>query len=173
MAMGFDEMMMGSEAKIEKINKWTPEQMKAFKEFWKTENIKSDPLYQKGNKYLQDLLGGGQGAYDLFENPLMQKYQQDIAPGIAERFAGLGAGSSSGFNQSMARGAENMVGQLGEMRGKLTQNALQQSLQYAQQPYSNQLAGFQMSPYEVVAQGGSPGLIQEGITGLLSNLSLF
>lgn len=83
---------------------------------------------------MQNLLMGGPEAYKEFEGPAMQQFNQQIMPEIAERFAGMGAGSqgSSAFGQQMGGAASGLAQQLAAMRAQLQEGQmgrLQQMLQ--------------------------------------------
>lgn len=130
-----------------------------------TKGIQSNPLYQQGNDFLMKLLSGDTSQ---FEQPLMQQFEQEIIPGIAERFAGMGtgagAGSSSGLNNSLAKAGQNLTGQLGALKGNLQMQGLQGALQYAQQPFTNQLGG--MNVNSQAYQPGSQGMMSGILSGL-------
>ncbi|MFP4086642.1 MAG: hypothetical protein ACLFUL_07600 [Desulfobacteraceae bacterium] len=50
---------------------------------------------------------------EAFQKPMMQQWEQEIMPSVAEKYAGTGAMSSSGFNRAMGTAAENMQTQMG------------------------------------------------------------
>jgi hypothetical protein len=138
--------------------------------------ITEDQTYQAGNQYLQNLLGGGANAFSQFEAPYMQNFQQQILPGIANRFAGQGTGagamSSSAFNQTAAQAGSTLQAQLAQLRGGLQMQATGQALQYAQQPYSNLLNGINVHAkenfYQPQQQSGWSsvlGGVAQGLTG--------
>lgn len=96
-------------------------------------NISQNPLYQAGQAHIQKILGGGTEA---FEAPLMRQFQEQIIPGLAERFSGAGAGaqSSSAFQQALGGAGADLAERLGALRGGLQQGAAGQALGYAQAP---------------------------------------
>lgn len=102
-------------------------------------DISQSPLYQQGSGFLQELLSGSPEAFSKFEGPYQSMFQQEIVPGIAERFSGLGAGSrnSSAFQQSLGTAGRQLTENLAALRGGLQNSALGQSLAFAQQPISN------------------------------------
>lgn len=73
--------------------------------------------------YYRGLLAG-EGA-EAFEAPLRREFQEDIMPGIAEQFAGMGSGalSSSGFQQQASRAGTDLAERLGSIRAGLRQQA--------------------------------------------------
>lgn len=97
-------------------------------------DVSRSPLYKGGLGYLQNLLSGDPEAFEDFEAPYMQQYQQEILPQIAERFAGMGAQSSSAFNQSLSRSAQDLSTQLASLRSGLQMQSLPLALQYSMAP---------------------------------------
>ncbi len=80
-------------------------------------------------QYLQGQLGGeGQQA---FEAPYLRQFQEQTIPGIAETFAGLGAGaqSSSAFQQSLGAAGAGLQENLAAMGATRQQNTIQQLMQ--------------------------------------------
>ena len=69
----------------------------------------------------------------------MRQFNEQIVPGIAERFSGLGSGaqSSSAFQQALGGAGADLSERLGALRGGLQGQAANQALGYAQQPVSN------------------------------------
>jgi|GEM_PF-991018 hypothetical protein len=152
----------------------TPEQFKKLKTSTRAQDkfarglyesgggLNQNPLYQQGQDYLSRILGNNQQAYEDFEAPYMQNFNERIAPGIAERFAGMGTGAgalnSSAFQQTLAHAGRGLQSDLAQMRAGLQQNAANQSLQYAQQPISNLLQGLNFHKYENAYMPRQPGM---------------
>lgn len=155
--------------KISQLPTINPQQQQAFSQYWQNP-IQNNPLYGSGQDYLMNLLGGGPGAFSAFEAPYMQNFQQNIVPGIAERFAGLGtgsgAGSSSGLYNSLGQAGRNLQTDLAGLRSGLQMQALPQALGYAQQPYSNTLAGLGVQPFGYTHEPGQGGLFGNILAGL-------
>ncbi len=111
----------------------------------------------RANQYFNSLLGEDQGqAFDQFSAPYMQQFQEQILPKIAERFAGAGALSSSGFGQSLGGAASGLQAKLAELFSSLQGQAAQQ--QYGQY---NQLSqtGLNYKPFKYAQQEGSGGFL--------------
>jgi hypothetical protein len=151
----------GKQDEFKQVNRFSPEQQKAFQEYWNNP-ITQQPGYQAGNQYIQNLLSGNPEAYAAFEAPLMRQFKEQTVPGIAERFAGMGtgagAGGSSALYNSLAKAGSDFSTNIAALRGNMQMQALPQALQYAQQPYSNALGGFGVSPFENVMMQGQPGV---------------
>lgn len=142
--------------------------------------------YDLANQYYNNLLGGNQGqAFQQFADPYMQQFQEQVLPQIAERFAGLGALSSSGFGQALGGAASGLQGQLAQLFSQLqSQAAGQQYNQYNQfGQQQNQLAqlGLGYEPFQYVNQKGSLGFggpfaagVSQNLPGILTGIaSLF
>ena len=115
-------------------------------------NINQNPLYQSGQNYLQNLLQGGDQAFANFEAPFKRQFHEQTIPGLAERFAGMGAGaqSSSAFQNALGQAGAGLSENLASLRSQLQMQALPQALQYANQPFSNiqKLLGLQTQGYQ-------------------------
>jgi len=120
----------------------------------------SDPQYQQSQQGLQqasgyynDLMSPDSQAYQNFAAPQMQQFQQEIVPGIAERFSGMGAGaqSSSAFNQTMAQEGGNLQMRLAQLRSSLQMQGAEGLTNLSQQQ-------FNMSPYQMMMKRAQAAL---------------
>jgi hypothetical protein len=125
--------------------------------------------FNQANQYDQSLLSG-QG-YDQFSSPYLQQFQEQVLPQIAERFAGQGALSSSGFGQTLGGAASGLQSQLAQLFSQLQgqaagrqqnqfQNLSQVGLNYQPFAYHEKqgTTGF-VAPYlTATAQGAAQGL---------------
>ena len=125
--------------------------------------LENQPLYQQGSEYLSNLLSDTPEAYEKFKAPMMTEFNEQIVPGIAERFAGMGAGSqsSSAFGQQMGAAGANLSERLGAMRSGLQMQGMQQALPYAQAPGSEAFKWSSLAlgtkPFGYNIQGAQPG----------------
>lgn len=157
----------GSAPKMKKYATMSKDQQRLFND--KLNNpLENSPLYQQGATSLRDILNMDPNYTSRLEAPLLRKFEQEIAPGIAERYAAQGTGggalSSSGFNQAMARGVENLGQDLGAQRASLLQNAINQALSFSQAPYQSALQYAQTPTFaygmQPAQEGVAPGLFQ-------------
>lgn len=136
--------------------------------------IDKSPLYQQGSSYLQNLLSGNPQAYQAFEAPYLQNFNEVIAPGIAERFAGMGTGagglSSSALANSLAQAGRSLQTDLAGLRSGLQMQSLPQALGFAQQPYSNTLAGLGVQGFQNYERPGQPSFMTGLGSGILGSL---
>lgn len=75
----------------------------------------------------KNLLSMAQGKSDAFEQleaPALAQFQQQIAPGIAQRYAGSGIGSSSGMQNAIAGAGANLAQNLQGQRMGLMQQSI-------------------------------------------------
>lgn len=83
----------------------------------------------QGFDFLQQILSGDEDAFKDFEAPIKRQFEQEVVPGIAERFAGMGTGgaqNSSAMQQTMGRAGGELSQNLAQLRSGLKMGALQQ-----------------------------------------------
>ncbi len=162
---GFSDWLFGSPDKLKKVPTGTPEQQGLHN------NILQQAMgmsqggggYNQAQQYYNSLLQPGNDAYQNFAAPYMQQFQEQTLPGIAERFAGAGALSSSGFGQALGGAGAGLQSQLAQLFAQLqSQAAGQQTNQY------NQLAqtGLNYQPFAYQNKAGSQGMLGPMATGL-------
>jgi hypothetical protein len=159
--------------KIQQQNLLHPLQEKALERYL-SQGIETSPLYQQGSSFLQNLLSNNPEAYQAFELPYYQNFQQNIIPQLAERFAGMGTGagglSSSGLYNSLGQAGRNLQTDLAALRSGLQTQALPQALNYAQQPFSNLLASLGLRVFQPYERPGQPGLLTGLSSGILGGI---
>jgi len=109
--------------------------------------------FSQAAQYYQDLLQPGSEAAEAFAAPEMRRYQEEILPGLAERFAGMGSGGvlgGSSFQKSALREGSNLAERLAAIRAGTQQQGaagLTGLGQLAAQPQ-----------FQPVLQQGTPGI---------------
>lgn len=178
MALNIKELLFGGGNAGGQFNRLNPQQEKALSSTLGQYNpeqasLQGNQLYQTGSSYLNNLLQGGPGAYDKFSAPYLRQFNEELAPALAERYTAQGAKGSSSFNNAFAKEASNLEERLASLHGGLQLQALPQALQFAQQPFSNQLSlgqlGLGTNAYEQQGQF-VPGGGNQGLVGGLSSL---
>lgn len=96
-----------------------------------------------------------------YVDPAMQTFEQQIVPGIQQRFTDANAASSSALNQALAQSAGDLSTALGSQYGQFFQNQQQQQLQALSQ-FLPLLSGQTFSPLIQQQQGILGPLIQAG-----------
>lgn len=79
-------------------------------------------------KYLQGLFSDDSESAAAFEAPYMRQFNEQTIPALAERFAGLGATSSSGFQQALGQAGAGLSENLASLREQLKYGAAQQGM---------------------------------------------
>ena len=162
----FSEWLFGSPDKLKKVATGTKEQQGLHN------SILGQAMgmqgagggYDLAQNYFNNFLGDNQQqAFDQFSQPYLQQFQEQMLPQIAERFAGMGALSSSGFGQSLGGAASGLQSQLAQLFSQLqSQAAGQQYNQY------NQLSqtGLNYQPFAYQQKQGSGGLLAPLLGGI-------
>ena len=163
---GFSEWLFGSKDKFKKLPTGTQQQQGLHNSILgQAMNMQGQGGgYDLAQNYFNNFLGDNQQqAFDQFSQPYLQQFQEQMLPQIAERFAGMGALSSSGFGQSLGGAASGLQSQLAQLFSNLQQQAAGQ--QYNQY---NQLAqtGLGYQPFQYIQKEGSGGLFAPLLAGL-------
>lgn len=129
-----------------------------------------NPLFQSGQSYLQSLLSQNPEMMKQFEAPYMRQFEEEIIPGLAERFSGMGARSSSAFQQALGAQGAGLMERLASMRANLGMNAANMGMNYAQIPFSQQMQRASLAlgtpAFGYQAFQGTPGAGQSILGGL-------
>ena len=73
---------------------------------------------------LQGQATGAPGTFDALEAPALRQFQQQIAPGIASRYAGSGIAGSSGMQNALAGAGANLAQDLQAKRLGIMQDSM-------------------------------------------------
>lgn len=167
----FDKFLFGEKPKVKQLQNLNPQQQ----EFHNS--ILSQLMGMQGEgggfnqaqQFNQNILGGGprqggqEGAYNQFSQPYLQQFQEQVLPMIAERFAGGGALSSSGFGQAIGGAGAGLQSKLAQLFSSLQQNAAQQ--EYGQ---FNQMSQFGLNPtFSHYEKPGSQGFGPQFLASLV------
>ena len=138
-------------------------------------NISEQPGFQQGQDWLSSLFSDP----DFFNNieaPAFRQFNEQIVPDLANRFASMGSGGSTGstaFRNQLGREGSNLATNLAAQRSGLQQQGVGQQLQYSQQPIQNMMQMLQQSlqPTQNTYTPPSSGLLGGIIPGLAGGLS--
>ena len=165
----FSEWLFGGPDKLKKIPTGTQEQQNLHGGVIQNAMNMSQPGggYDLANQYYNNILGPNQQqSYDQFASPYMQQFEEQILPQIAERFAGAGALSSSGFGQALGGAASGLQSMLAQLFSQLQGQAAQ--AQYGQYNQQTQ-TGLNYQPFAYNQQSGSAGLVPTFLQGVTSS----
>lgn len=175
--------MGGSSPKLKRYETLTHGEKKIHRDLLKRINPKAldilnSPLFKQSQGLLQNILGTSpEQQYSAFEKPIMSQFQQEIMPGIAERFAGMGAENSSGFQQAMGGAGANLAERLGMLKQGLMSDyqgrqmqAAGMGAQMAQMPISNMFQqisqAFGTPSFGYANMAGQPSFLQAAAPGM-------
>ena len=77
--------------------------------------------------YYRNLLSNDNADINAFSAPELRRFNEEIIPGLAEQFAGMGAGglSSSGFRNAAVNAGTDLSERLGSLRAQLRMSGAQ------------------------------------------------
>jgi len=163
------QLLKGSPRKQEQIQIYTPEQQQFMSDLLQ----RSQPGLGSGMDRLTQLLEGGEGAYDAFEAPMMRQYEEQVIPGLAERFSGLNAQSSSAFGQALGQAGAGLTENLASLRENIRSQALGQLTNLGQLGLGQRFENLGIARDPGLLGAMAPGIgkgIGEGITGYLPQI---
>ena len=164
---GFNEFMTGSDSSFHPFNE---KSLSWLLKLLKGGGLQGDQNFQSGSNFLQRLFSNDPQMIQEFNAPYMDQFNQQTVPDIANRFAGMGTGSSglssSGFQQTLAQAGRGLQKDLASMRQGMQLQGLPQALQYAQQPISNRFNAAQAIPGQYYENPGQPGFLQSFAGGV-------
>ena len=154
--MGLFDFLFGKKEKMQQIPTMTGGQSQLLNDYVGALTGKQQmggPMGQNLS-FLSDLLSGSPETMDKFSAPYMRQFNEQVVPGIAERFAGMGSGGnllSGSFGQQMGQAGAGLEEQLASMRGQM-------GLQ-ASGILGNMMGqAFGARPFENVMRPATPGL---------------
>ena len=107
----------GKSDKMKKITTQTPQQQYFQSQLLNQLQNMQGGGYGQAMNYYQDLLNPLSQAYQNFEQPYMNQFNEQILPMLEERYAGRGALSSSGFGQAVGGGMSSLLSNLAALKG--------------------------------------------------------
>lgn len=144
------DWLTGSQ-KMQQVPTMLPQQQQALMSM--LQGAQGGPSSITGSGYLQSLFSQDPSAFAEYEAPAMRQFSEQIVPGIAERFTGMGAGgrSSSAFNQTMGQAGRTLSENLSAQRANLRSGAMNQVMQ---------MLGMGMQPSFENVMFQKPGMLQ-------------
>jgi hypothetical protein len=183
---GLFDFLFGSSDQLKKVPTMTPQQNQLLQSLLSQLGIggpqgntpgTAGGNYQLAQDFINQLLQGNEEAFNRYEAPYKRQFQEEIIPGLAERFAGMGALggglSSSGFGQALGSAGAGLSERLASLRSGLQQQAGQQA--------TNQFnllsnLGLSAQPFGYERIQGQPGVLGQalgiGLGGLTGGLGL-
>jgi len=165
--MGFLDSIFGTEDTMTQQSTLNPQQQRLQAQDLRNTQKLGKGGYKNAMSLLEQYMNPESDVYKNFEKPYMTQFNEQILPGIAERFGGanaMGSGlSTSGFGQSLGAAGANLQAQLAQMKQQFQRQSINDLLnQYNQ--LSNQ--SLNAKSFENTYQPGSTGLLGGVATGL-------
>lgn len=106
--------------------------------------------FGQSSNYYKNLLSNNSADIQAFQEPEMRQFREQTIPGLAEQFAGAGAGglSSSGFRNSVAGAGADLGERLARLRADLRQSSADKLNQMGQQSLGQYNENFYEPPTE-------------------------
>lgn len=164
--MGIFDFLFGSEDKHTQKSTLNPGQQRFQNDiFFQLKNMMGQGGgYNNAMGWMQDFMNPDSETYQNFAQPYMRQFNEQTVPGLAERFAGMGAQggglSSSGFGQSLSSAGAGLQENLASMRSNLLQNTIRDYLNQF-----NQMSNLGLN------RGSVENFYQPGNQGLLGNVA--
>jgi len=154
------KMLFGDKGRVKQASTLTPGQQQLAQQT--QSGLMGGDTNNPHMQWLQSLYGNDPNAFAEYERPMMRQFNEEVVPGIAERFAGLGMGAqgSSAFQQQLASAAQRLSEGLGAQRANLRMGGGQQFQGYYGQAMNPQFQNFYQSPYQGMAQPAMQGAMQ-------------
>lgn len=123
--------------------------------------------YQNALSMWSEMLNPDSDIYSKLLDPYQQQFEQQTIPGLAERFAGMGAQggalSSSGFGQALGSAGGNLQSSLAQLKAQLQQQAAGNIANQYQQLYGGSM---NVDPFMYYEKQAQPGFLQKFAGGL-------
>lgn len=97
---------------------------------------------QQAANYWSELLSGNSDAFDRFAAPYERQFHEQTVPGLANQFGGLGALSSSGFQQALGQAGAGLSENLAALKEGMRGDAASQSMNSLQNLLGMQTQAF-------------------------------
>ena len=174
--MSWMEELFGSRDKMKKMSLLDENQQKGYDQYLQQimqQLYGTSGLNSQVTGFLEQMLGGE--GFDAYRKPAMRRFNEETAPGIAERFAGIGGGlGSSGFQQNLGSAAAGMEENLQRDFLQSQMQSLPFAQQQAQSPFSNMQNAMGTKTFENYIQPGKSGflapLLEAGISGFTGGM---
>jgi len=154
--MSFFNTLFGTQSEMKQQPTQTPQQMQYLQQI--LQGLQGGNSDIQGMNYLNSLFSNDPQAFRDYEAPAMRQFNEQILPGIAERFTGMGAGSqnSSAFQQQATAAGSRLSENLAAQRANLRGQGINQMQGFGQMGLTPQ--------FENIYMQGQPGLLQ-GLSG--------
>lgn len=131
-----EKLFTGTPGKRQNVSTLRPEQESLYQQLQNAGmNKGAGGAFGDSADYYRNLLSNDSADYNDFAAPQMRQFNEQTIPGLAEQFAGMGAGglSSSGFRNAAVGAGADLSERLGALRASLRQQGAQGLFNIGQQ----------------------------------------
>lgn len=118
--MAFLDFMFGEKEKPLQLPLYSPGQETVMGKLRQGAEGQLPDMFQ----FLQQILSQDPKMMEQFQAPAMRQFHEEIIPGIAEKFTGMGAQKSSAFTQALGGAGAGLAERLGSQRAGLGMDAI-------------------------------------------------
>jgi len=154
-------LLFGTPEMHERVSTLLPEQQDLYKQLQAASMGEgAGGAFGESADYYRNLLSNNPEDMNAFAAPELRRFNEDIIPGLAEQFAGMGSGglSSSGFRNAAVNAGTDLSERLGAMRAQLRQQGAQGLQNIGQQGLANY-------SQDVTTQPGTQGFLSSVAQG--------
>lgn len=146
--MGLSDALFGTSGEIRAMPTMSPQQSRLFRTLLNRLGGQGG-MMNEGLDQLQGQLSGSPESLQAFQAPMMRQFNEQIVPGLAERFTsqfGPGAQNSSAFGQQLAGAGSRLQESLSTQKAGLQQQAMSQLFNLFQQGTGTPTFQYQQIP---------------------------
>ena len=166
------QFFMGTPASFEQRSRLGPSQMQNYNNLQSAaQGPGASGTFGDAADYYRNLLSSNPSSLNAYVAPEMRRFNQDIIPGIAERFAGYGSFgglNSSGFRNATLNAGTDLAERIAKIRADLQSQGAQGLTGIGQQSLGEYFNNFMNPRSPGFAESAAPG-IGQGATQLLSH----
>lgn len=172
--MGFKEFMFGTPEKMQQVSRLEPGQMPLKNQLITAGMQGPGGAFGQAADFYGNLLSNDSEDFNAFAAPEMRRFNEQIVPGLAEQFAGMGSGalSSSGFRNAAVGAGADLSERLGAIRAQLRQQGAQGLMNIGQQGLGQFSENVLRPATQGYAQQVAPALAKGGLAFATGGMSL-
>lgn len=122
------QRLFGKPEEMQSVSTLTPQQQKIQSQLEQSMQQKgAGGAFGDTADYYRDLLSNDGQTANMFAQPMMRQFNEEVIPGLSEQFAGMGSGglSSSSFRNAAVNEGAGLSERIGSMRAGLRQQGAQ------------------------------------------------
>lgn len=167
--MKLSDFLFGKKGKYQQKSTLSPEQQ----QLWQQLNAAmqgqgAGGAWGQAADYYRDLLSDDSTTFNAMMAPEMRRFNEEIIPGLAEQFAGMGSGglSSSGFRNAGIQAGTDLQERLGALRAQLRQQGAAGLMGLGQQAMQPTVENIYRKPQPGLIEQVAPAVVSGGMMAM-------